>query len=122
MISKQIVEGFIQVAKEKDIDRKELADIIKEIFETLIQRKYGNVDNFDVIVNMDKGEIEIYHEKEVVEVVDDPDFEVDIETAHKVAPDLEIGDLYIDVLDPDSFGRRLVTYAKTNIVSKDSRI
>ncbi len=118
MISKQIVEGFIQVAKEKDIDRKELADIIKEIFETLIQRKYGNVDNFDVIVNMDKGEIEIYHEKEVVEVVDDPDFEVDIETAHKVAPDLEIGDLYIDVLDPDSFGRRLVTYAKQILSQK----
>ena len=74
MISKIIIESFIQLAKDKDIDRKELADIIKEIFEALIQKKYGNVDNFDVIVNMDKGEIEIYQEKEVVEVVDDPDF------------------------------------------------
>lgn len=112
MISKIIIESFIQLAKDKDIDRKELADIIKEIFEALIQKKYGNVDNFDVIVNMDKGEIEIYQEKEIVEVVDDPDFEVDIATAQEVAPDLEIGDPFIDVVDPESFGRRLITFAR----------
>ncbi|MCF7796481.1 MAG: transcription termination factor NusA [Lentisphaeria bacterium] len=118
MISKNIIEAFIQVAKEKNIDRKELAGIIKEIFMTLIQKKYGNVDNFDVIVNMDKGEIEIYQEKEVVETVFDPDFEVDLETAHQVAPDLEIGDPYIDVVDPDSFGRRLITYARQTLNQK----
>ncbi|MCF7801176.1 MAG: transcription termination factor NusA [Candidatus Marinimicrobia bacterium] len=118
MISKNIIEAFIQVAKEKNIDRKELAGIIKEIFMTLIQKKYGNVDNFDVIVNMDKGEIEIYQEKEVVETVFDSDFEVDLETAHQVAPDLEIGDPYIDVVDPDSFGRRLITYARQTLNQK----
>jgi N utilization substance protein A len=112
LISKIIIDSFIQLAKDKDIDRKELADIIKEIFEALIQKKYGNVDNFDVIVNMDKGEIEIYQEKEVVEVVDDPDFEVDIKTAQEIAPDLEIGDPFIDVVDPATFGRRLITYAR----------
>ena len=112
MISKIIIDSFIQLAKDKDIDRKELADIIKEIFEALIQKKYGNVDNFDVIVNMDKGEIEIYQEKEIVEVVDDPDFEVDVKTAQEIAPDLEIGDPFIDVVDPATFGRRLITYAR----------
>ncbi|PJA54514.1 MAG: transcription termination factor NusA [Candidatus Marinimicrobia bacterium CG_4_9_14_3_um_filter_48_9] len=85
---------------------------------TLIQKKYGNVDNFDVIVNMDKGEIEIYQEKEVVETVFDSDFEVDLETARLVAPDLEIGDPYIDVVDPDSFGRRLITYARQTLNQK----
>ncbi|PIZ66203.1 MAG: transcription termination/antitermination protein NusA [Candidatus Marinimicrobia bacterium CG_4_10_14_0_2_um_filter_48_9] len=118
MISKNIIEAFIQVAKDKNIDRKELAGIIKEIFMTLIQKKYGNVDNFDVIVNMDKGEIEIYQEKEVVETVFDSDFEVDLETARLVAPDLEIGDPYIDVVDPDSFGRRLITYARQTLNQK----
>ena len=118
MISKIIIESFIQLAKDKDIDRKELADIIKEIFEALIQKKYGNVDNFDVIVNMDKGEIEIYQEKEVVEVVDDPDFEVDIKTAQEVAPDLEIGDPFIDVVDPATFGRRLITFARHVMAQK----
>jgi len=112
LISKIIIDSFIQLAKDKDIDRKELADIIKEIFEALIQKKYGNVDNFDVIVNMDKGEIEIYQEKEIVEVVDDPDFEVDVKTAQEIAPDLEIGDPFIDVVDPATFGRRLITYAR----------
>ncbi|MEA3286455.1 MAG: transcription termination factor NusA [Candidatus Marinimicrobia bacterium] len=118
MISKIIIESFIQLAKEKDIDRKELADIIKEIFEALIQKKYGNVDNFDVIVNMDKGEIEIYQEKEVVEVVDDPDFEVDLKTAQEIAPDLEIGDPFIDVVDPETFGRRLITFARHVMAQK----
>lgn len=118
MISKNIIEAFIQVAKDKNLDRKELAGIIKEIFVTLIQKKYGNVDNFDVIVNMDKGEIEIYQEKEVVETVYDSDFEVDLETARQVAPDLEIGDPYIDVVDPDSFGRRLITYARQTLNQK----
>jgi len=118
LISKDIIDSFIQVAKEKDIDRKELADIIKEIFEALIQKKYGNVDNFDVIVNMDKGEIEIYQEKEIVETVEDPDFEVDLETAHEVAPDLEIGDPFIDVVDPAAFGRRLITYARQVLAQK----
>ncbi|NQV15231.1 transcription termination factor NusA [bacterium] len=112
MISKIIIDSFIQLAKDKDIDRKELADIIKEIFEALIQKKYGNVDNFDVIVNMDKGEIEIYQEKEIVKAVYDADFEVDLETAQLVAPDLEIGDPFIDVVDPESFGRRLITFAR----------
>ncbi len=118
MISKDIIDSFIQVAKEKDIDRKELADIIKEIFEALIQKKYGNVDNFDVIVNMDKGEIEIYQEKEVVEQVEDPDFEVELEKAQEVAPDLEIGDPFIDVVDPATFGRRLITYARQVMAQK----
>jgi N utilization substance protein A len=54
----------------------------------------------------------IYQEKEVVEVVDDPDFEVDIKTAQEIAPDLEIGDPFIDVVDPATFGRRLITYAR----------
>jgi len=118
LISKDIIDSFIQVAKEKDIDRKELADIIKEIFEALIQKKYGNVDNFDVIVNMDKGEIEIYQEKEVVEQVEDPDFEVELEKAQEVAPDLEIGDPFIDVVDPATFGRRLITYARQVMAQK----
>ena len=118
MISKIIIDSFIQLAKDKDIDRKELADIIKEIFEALIQKKYGNVDNFDVIVNMDKGEIEIYQEKEVVDVVDDPDFEVDVKTAQEIAPDLEIGDPFIDVVDPATFGRRLITYARQVMAQK----
>jgi len=118
LISKIIIESFVQLAKDKDIDRKELADIIKEIFEALIQKKYGNVDNFDVIVNMDKGEIEIYQEKEVVEVVDDPDFEVDIKTAREIAPDLEIGDPFIDVVDPATFGRRLITFARHVMAQK----
>ena len=84
----------------------------------MIQKKYGNVDNFDVIVNMDKGEIEIYQEKEVVEVVDDPDFEVDVKTAQEIAPDLEIGDPFIDVVDPATFGRRLITFARHVMAQK----
>jgi len=118
--TKQIIESFIQVAKEKEIDRDELASIIKEIFETLIQKKYGNVDNFDVIVNMDRGTIEIFQEKEVVEKVEDPDFEISLETVKKREPDLdiELGETYVDIVPPESFGRRLIAYARQILTQK----
>ena len=69
MINKDIIEAFSMLAKEKDIDRTNLSTIIEDIFMTLIYKKYGEErENFSVIVNMEKGEIEIYQEKEVVAI------------------------------------------------------
>ena len=64
MINKDIIEAFSQLAKEKDIDRTNLSTIIEDIFMSLIYKKYGEErENFSVIVNMDRGEIEIFQEK-----------------------------------------------------------
>ena len=73
MINKDIIEAFTLLAKEKDIDRTNLSTIVEDIFMTLIYKKFGEErENFSVIVNMEKGEIEIYQEMTIVKNVLDP--------------------------------------------------
>lgn len=115
MINKDIIDAFTQIAKEKNVDRNQLGDIIEGIFNNLMIKRYGEDAEFDVIVNMDKGELEIYHEKVVVDEVTDPGKEISLEEARKVEPDLEVGELYVDILEPSSFGRRLIANAKQNL-------
>ena len=119
MINKDIIEAFSLLAKEKDIDRTNLSTIIEDIFMSLIHKKYGEErENFSVIVNMEKGEIEIYQEMTVVEKVVDPIVEILYSDALKEYDDLEIGDAYVKIINPDSFGRRLINTAKQYMIQK----
>ncbi|NQT27951.1 transcription termination factor NusA [candidate division KSB1 bacterium] len=113
-----IVEAVSQIAKERNINREVLSEIIENIFLSIIKRKYGTIDNFDVFVNMDKGEVEIYQAKTIVEVVEDPITEIGLEQAIALEPDLELGDEYMEIVDPASFGRRLITSAKQGLTQK----
>ena len=119
MINKEIIEAFSIVAKEKNIDRTNLSTIIEDLFMAMIYKKYGEErDNFSVIVNMEKGEIEIYQEKVVVANVVDPVSEISLKDALKVEPDLEIDDPFIDILSPEDFGRRLINTAKQHLAQR----
>ncbi len=113
-----IVEAFTQITRERNIDRQELSEIIEAIFQNMIKRKYGMSDNFNIFVNMDKGEVEIYQIKKIVDQVQDPVTEISIEKAVEVEPDLEIGDEFVEMIDPTSFGRRLITSAKQTLNQK----
>ncbi|RMF65547.1 MAG: transcription termination factor NusA [Calditrichaeota bacterium] len=113
-----IVEAFSQIAKEKNIDKEVLGQILESTIFSIIKKKYGKADNFDIFVSMDKGEIEIYQNKVVVEKVEDEVEEIDLESAKQVAPDLEVGDEFIEIIDPKSFGRRLIISAKQNLNQK----
>jgi N utilization substance protein A len=113
-----IVEAVTQIARERNIKRDDLGQIIENIFLTMIKRKYGTSDNFDIFVNMDKGEVEIYQIKKIVEEVTDPVTEITLEVAQAVEPDLEIGDEFMEIVDPASFGRRLITSAKQGLTQK----
>ena len=113
MISKDIIDAFSDLAKDRGIDRTNLGTIIEDLFYSLIHKKYGEeVDNFSVIVNMEKGEIEIYQEKEVVEEVIDEISEINIKEAKKIESDLVLGDPYIEIINPEDFGRRLINTGK----------
>ena len=112
MISRDIISAFSAIAKEKNIERDKLCEIIENVFIYLIEKKFGENANFDVIVNMDKGEIEIYHYKTVVEEVEDPVNEISEEEAQEIEPDLEAGDPFVDIIDPGAFGRRNISHAK----------
>ena len=113
-----IVEAFSAIAKEKNIEKEVLGEILESTILGIIKKKYGKTDNFDIFVSLDKGEIEIYQNKTIVEEVIDEVEEVDLESARKVEPDLEIGDEFIEIIDPKSFGRRLIVSAKQNLNQK----
>ena len=116
MDTKSLIEAFAVLAKEKGINRSEVGEIIVKVFDTIIKKQYGEVDNFDVIVNPDKGEIEIYQELTVVadEELDDEFVEIPLSEAVKL-PDVdnpEIGEIVVKVIDPEIFGRRMISAAK----------
>ena len=85
----EIVEAFKEMAREKNVSREQLVDIIESTFEMMIKKKFGTSDNFDIIVNMDKGEIEIYQVKEVVDEVEDPALQILLADAQEAEPELD---------------------------------
>ena len=114
-----IVEAFVQMAKMKSIDRDILESVIKDSFRKMMEKKHGPTANFDIIVNMEKGNIEIFLYKTVVEDVTDPATEIDIETAKdKSGEDFEVGDDFVEEIPIEEFGRRSVLNLKQSLNQK----
>ncbi|HAW07841.1 MAG TPA: transcription termination factor NusA [Bacteroidetes bacterium] len=127
-INKQeIIEAFTEMAKVKGIDKDLLQGIIEDTFSLLIKKKYGNQANFEIIVNMERGDVEIYLTKTVVEEVLDPETEISLEEANQ-SPDeqYEVGDDYAIAITLDSisesFGRRLITLATQSLTQRIKEI
>ena len=120
MNSKDIIDAFTYVANEKGIDKVSLTAIIEDIFLTLISKKFGeeNEEKFSVIVNMDRGEIEIFQEKIVVDKVQDSNNEILLKDALKIDNTMTVGEVCIDILDPTTFGRRLINTAKHHLLNR----
>ncbi len=112
-----IVEAFSQMVKGKNVDRDVLENIIEEIFGVMVKKKYGQDANFDVIANMDKGDIEIFLERTIVDEVEDPEQEVSIDEVNEKGNDeeLEVGEDYVEKLELSSFGRRLINLARQSL-------
>ncbi|MEE9288974.1 MAG: transcription termination factor NusA [Bacteroidota bacterium] len=112
----EIVESFSQMVREKGIEKDVLVGIVEETFGMMVRKKYGQEAKFEIIANMDKGDIEIFLEKEVVETVEDPGTQIELQLAReKSGEDLEIGDEFVEIVDLTSFGRRLIFSAKQNL-------
>jgi N utilization substance protein A len=115
-MNSEIVESFSQMVREKGIDKDILAGIVEDVFSMMVRKKYGQEAKFDVVVNMDKGDIEIFLERAVVEIVEDPTTQIDVEEAReRSGEELEVGEDYVEVIPLSSFGRRLVVSAKQNL-------
>ncbi|MBT3216388.1 MAG: transcription termination factor NusA [Candidatus Marinimicrobia bacterium] len=112
MINRELIDFFADVARSKNVERSELGTILEQLFLYIIEKERGEASNVSVIVNLDKGEIEIFAEKEIVDEVMDPVLEISLEEAQKIEPDLEIGDSYVEVIEAEQFGRRMVHSAK----------
>lgn len=119
----EIVDSFTQMMREKGIDKDILVSIIEDVFATITRKKFGQDARFDIIVNMDKGDIEIFLEKEIVKEVTDPITQIDIETVRKLTDEpLEIGDDFVEIVDIKSFGRRLISTAKQTLNQKINEV
>ncbi|HEX2964059.1 MAG TPA: transcription termination factor NusA [Ignavibacteriales bacterium] len=116
----EIVESFSQMVREKSIDKDVLAGIIEEIFGIMVKKKYGNDANFSVVVNMDKGDIEIFLERLIVDEVHDPGLEISIDEVEAKGNDdeLEVGEPYPERLELHTFGRRLINLARQSLNQK----
>jgi N utilization substance protein A len=115
MINRELIDIFSELARNNNVDRSELGTIIEQLFLYIIEKQFGDASNCSVIVNVDKGEIEIYAEKIIVNEVENPISEITIQNVKKLEPDitdLTVGDPFVEVIDPTVFGRRMITYAK----------
>ena len=112
-----LIDAFKDFKEEKNIDRPVMMGVLKDVFLTQIAKTYGSADNFDVIVNVDKGTCEIYQNFEIVEEVEDPASQM---TPEQVAEetgedDYEIGDTYTKEFSLKSFGRRGILNIRQNL-------
>jgi N utilization substance protein A len=118
---KLIIEAFAEMAKEKNIDRDLLQGILVDTIGMMVKKKYGQESNADIIVNMDKGDIEIYLIREVVDEVEDPSLQITLKEVELYSDKGEyaVGDEFIEEITLDniaeSFGRRLVVLAAQNL-------
>ena len=113
-----LIDAFKDFKEEKNIDRPVMMQVLKDVFLTQIAKTYGSSDNFDVIVNVDKGTCEIYQNFDVVEEVENPNAEITIEGIREDggdADDYEIGDQYAKLLPLTAFGRRGILNIRQNL-------
>ena len=113
-----LIDAFKDFKEEKNIDRPVMMQVLKDVFLTQIAKTYGSSDNFDVIVNVDKGTCEIYQNFDVVEEVENPNSEITLEGIREDggdADDYEIGDQYSKLLPLAAFGRRGILNIRQNL-------
>ena len=113
-----LIDAFKDFKEEKNIDRPVMMQVLKDVFLTQIAKTYGSSDNFDVIVNVDKGTCEIYQNFDVVEEVENPNAEITIDGIREDggdADDYEIGDQYAKKLPLAAFGRRGILNIRQNL-------
>ena len=116
-----LIDSFADFAKQKNIDRPTMISILEYVFRTMIKKRFGSDENFDVIVNADKGDLEIWRFREIVD--DDSedvwDFDkIPLAEARKIEPDFEVGEEVAEEIHLEDFGRRAVTTARQTLIQK----
>ena len=115
-----LIESFSEFKDEKYIDRVTLMSILEEVFRNTLKRKFGDDDNFDVIINPDKGDLEIWRNRIVVKdgEVEDENSQISLSDAQKIEPDFEVGEDVSEEVKLADLGRRVVLSLRQNLVAK----
>jgi transcription termination/antitermination protein NusA len=120
MNSLGLIDSFSEFKQMKNIDRPTMMKVLEDVFRTLLKKKYGDVDNFDIIVNTDKGDLEIWHKREIVDdaAVENPITQIGLTEAKKIEEDFDIGEETYEKIELESFGRRAVLAARQTLASR----
>ncbi len=119
-----LIESFAEFKEFKNIDRVTMMGILEDVFRNMIIKKYGSDENFDIIINIDKGDLEVWHNREIVEndSVEDPNSQIAYADAIKIEPDFEVGEEVSEEVKLNDFGRRAVLAFRQNLVARISEL
>jgi N utilization substance protein A len=120
MESLNLIETFAEFKELKNIDRATMMSVLEDVFKNVLQKTYGTDENFDVIINIDKGDFEIWRNREVVadEEFEDPNRQITLKEAKKIDADYEIGEEVTDEVKLAQFGRRAILNLRQNLASR----
>ncbi len=116
----ELIESFSEFRDDKLINRETLMAILEEVFRNTLKKKYGSDDNFDIIINPDKGDLQIFRNRVVVEdgAVVNENQEISLTEARKIEPDFEVGEDVSEEIKIVSLGRRAILALRQNLISK----
>ncbi len=116
----ELKESFADFREFKNVDRATMMRVLEEVFRNMLRKKYGTDENFDIIINVEKGDIEIWQNRNIVEdgKVTDSTSEVELSQALEVEPDFEVGEELSEEVKLESFGRRAIMAARQNLINK----
>jgi len=120
MNSLELIESFSEFKDDKLINRETLMAILEEVFRNTLKKKYGSDDNFDIIINPDKGDLQIFRNRVVVEddAVTNDNQQIALSTARKIEPDFEVGEDVSEEIKINDLGRRAILALRQNLISK----
>ena len=121
MDSATLIESFADFARSKNVDRPTMIRILEDVFRTMIRKKYEHDDNFDIIINSDKGDLEIWRSREIVDDNSEDIWDYDkipLSEARKIEDDFEIGEEVAEEVKLEHFGRRAVLTARQTLIQK----
>lgn len=109
---------FAEFKELKNIDRPTMMSVLEDVFRSQLIKMYGSADNFDIIINIDKGDFEIWRNRTVVETVEDPQTQISLEEVSKIDDSYEIGEEYTEPVNLSSFGRRGILTLRQNLAGR----
>lgn len=115
-----LIDSFSEFKDDKLIDRVTLMAILEDVLRNALKKKYGDDDNFDIIINPDKGDLEIWRNRVVVAdgEVEEPNQEIELSEARKIEPDFEVGEDVAEAVKLIDLGRRSILALRQNLISK----
>jgi N utilization substance protein A len=115
-----LIDTFAEFKELKNIDRVTMMSVLEDVFRSVLIKQYGTDENFDVIINIDKGDFEIWRNREVVEdaALEDPNLQISLSEAQKIDSDYEVGEDVTDEVKLIDFGRRAILNLRQNLASK----